>query len=99
MKPQKMKIAFHSEVESDREIFLVNTDGSGLTQLTHNTADDYAPSLSRDGSKIVFESDMDGDSEIFKNPELQIVPLDEESDSSQESGEAIEHVEGSLTEG
>jgi len=35
------------------------------TQLTFNTAGDHFPSISGDGSKIAFYSDVDGDREIF----------------------------------
>ncbi len=36
-----------------------------ITQLTTNTADDQYPSISSDGSKIAFQSEVDGDAEIF----------------------------------
>jgi TolB protein len=38
------------------EIFVMNADGSGLTQITHDQAHDSFPSWSPDGSKIVFSS-------------------------------------------
>ena len=59
------KIAFYSDVDGDCEIFVINSDGTGLTQLTFNTAYDDKPSISGDGSKIAFESSVDGDWEIF----------------------------------
>jgi Tol biopolymer transport system component len=36
-----------------------------VTQLTRNTADDRYPAWSPDGSKIAFQSDRDGNSEIY----------------------------------
>ena len=59
------KIAFHSNMDGDYEVFVVNSDGTGLTQLTDNQATDRDASISGDGSKIAFDSDVDGDSEIF----------------------------------
>jgi len=58
------KIAFthsvYGDEHSSKEIFVVNSDGSGLTQLTDNPDDDYCvlssnPSISGDGSKIAFQ--------------------------------------------
>ena len=59
------KIAFHSDVDGDYEIFVINSDGTGLAQLTSNNARDIGTSISDDGSKIAFMSDVDGDEEIF----------------------------------
>jgi TolB protein len=36
------------------EIFVINAEGSGRVQLTHNTEEERAPAWSPDGSKIVF---------------------------------------------
>ena len=51
------------------DIYLVNSDGSGLTQLTDDAGDDagndFNPSWSPDGQSIVFISDRDGDSDIY----------------------------------
>ncbi|MFX0200091.1 MAG: TolB family protein, partial [Candidatus Hodarchaeota archaeon] len=55
---------FESDRDGDFEIFVVNADGSGLTQLTSNTATDGMPSISDDGSKIAYQSYVDGDAEI-----------------------------------
>ncbi|MGQ0703558.1 MAG: Ig-like domain-containing protein, partial [Gemmatimonadales bacterium] len=49
------KIAFVSDRDGDNEIFIINIDGTGLTQLTNNTTDDQFPSFSPLGP-IVFSS-------------------------------------------
>ena len=59
------KIAFWSAIDGDAEVFVINSDGTGLTQLTNNTATDDWHSISGDGTKIAFASNVDGDSEIF----------------------------------
>ncbi len=43
----------------------MNIDGSGQIKLTNNSAYDWAPSFSPDGSKIAFVSDRDGNNEIY----------------------------------
>jgi Tol biopolymer transport system component len=48
------KIAFAGG--SPGEIFKMNSNGSGITNLTNNPASDSDPSLSADGKKIVFTS-------------------------------------------
>ena len=59
------KIAFISNRDGDFEIFVMDADGADQDQLTDNTAVDYSPVWSPDGSKIAFISDRDGDYEIF----------------------------------
>ena len=39
------KIAYTLKVDGDDEIFVVNSDGTGLTQLTNNTATDHYASI------------------------------------------------------
>ncbi|HEV2757687.1 MAG TPA: hypothetical protein VG318_18150 [Actinomycetota bacterium] len=49
------KIAFISDVDGDWEVFVMRADGSGRRQLTHNEVDDWSPSWSPDGRRLVFE--------------------------------------------
>ena len=59
------RIAFYSDRDGDYEIYLMNADGSSVTQLTYNPAFDGVPGWSPDGSRIAFNSDRDGDDEIY----------------------------------
>jgi Tol biopolymer transport system component len=65
--PDMSKVAFTTPVSTgDRAIFTMSPDGSGLTKVFDIPgAFDSAPAWSPDGSRIAFESDMDGDSEIY----------------------------------
>jgi Tol biopolymer transport system component len=47
------------------EIYIANLDGSDAIRLTDNPGPDYQPSLSADGSKVVFSSLRSGTSRIW----------------------------------
>ena len=46
----------------------MNSDGTNQTQLTSNENDDYEPTVSNDGEKIIFTSERD---EIKKSIHFQ----------------------------
>jgi Tol biopolymer transport system component len=59
---KKMEKASKASAHSDKEVYVINADGSGLTALTRNSADDVSPHWSPDGTKIAFTSNRNGDS-------------------------------------
>ncbi len=59
------KLAFHSYSGGNGNVFVMNADGTGVTQLTTNSSFDGDPYWSPDGSRIVFESDRDGNRELY----------------------------------
>jgi Tol biopolymer transport system component len=54
--PDGQRIAFYSNRDGYDEIYVVNVDGTGETQLTHNLTDSNMPMWSPDGKYIAFLS-------------------------------------------
>ena len=65
--PDGTRIAFVRFFGGAGEIFVMNADGSGQTDLTNSPANDGDPSWSPDGTKIAFTTDRGpvGDNEIY----------------------------------
>ncbi|MDX1450277.1 MAG: hypothetical protein R3246_14600, partial [Acidimicrobiia bacterium] len=58
-------IAFESQRDGNREIYLMAADGSDGINLTNHPAADGDAAWSPDGSKIAFASNRDGNTEIY----------------------------------
>ncbi len=63
--PDGRQIAFMSRRDGNREIYVMNADGTAPTRLTNDPADDEQPSWSPDGRQIAFRSLRDGNAEIY----------------------------------
>lgn len=64
--PNPERIVFTSFRSGNFEIYAMNPDGTSLTNLTNNAANDNGPAFSPDGTKIAFRSNRDGgNSEIY----------------------------------
>jgi len=59
------KIVFTSSRDGNKEIYVMDADGSNQTRLTNDSAVDENPSWSADGNKIVFQSNRTGSPQIF----------------------------------
>jgi len=57
--PDGKHIAFISDRDGNREIYIVNADGSGETRLTNTAADEIEPGWSPDGNYLTFMSNRD----------------------------------------
>jgi Tol biopolymer transport system component len=58
-------IAFASDRDGDREIYVTRSDGSAVVRITSNTFDDFDPNISPDGTRIVFLSNRSGSVEVW----------------------------------
>jgi dipeptidyl aminopeptidase/acylaminoacyl peptidase len=63
--PDGSKIIFQTSRDGNSEVYTMNPDGSGLTNLTNNPVEDDQPCYSPNGSTISFISDRDGNGEIY----------------------------------
>ncbi len=64
--PDSSKIAFHTYRDNNWEIYIMNSDGTGLYNLTQHGGDDTFASWSPDGTHLLFHSNRDGDFEIYR---------------------------------
>jgi hypothetical protein len=70
--PGGHELVFHSRRKEakqhdfpTRNIWKVGADGSGERQLTHGTKDEYHPSISPDGRKLLFVSELNGSRDVW----------------------------------
>ena len=58
-------IAFESDRDGNREIYLMTADCTDVTRITNEHAVDRFPAWAPDGTRIAFASDRDGNNEIY----------------------------------
>jgi Tol biopolymer transport system component len=64
------KILFASTRDGNSEIYSMNLNGTNVTRLTNNPAEDASPVYSRDGRRILFTSTRTGNGDIYAmNPD------------------------------
>lgn len=63
--PKGDSIAFTSNRDGDQEIYVIETDGTGLRRLTAAAGSDANPTFSPKADLIAFESNRDGTPEIY----------------------------------
>ena len=63
--PDTAKIAFVSARDGNREIYIMNPDGTEQIRLTKTSADELYPTWSPTGEEILFVSDRDGIRDLY----------------------------------
>jgi len=85
----KGTFVFASDRDGPRnwEIYAIQTDGSGLTNLTRTEGSDTEPAWSPDGTKIAFVTDRHG----ITNREIYVMDADGSNQTRLTDDEAIDH--------
>ena len=63
--PDDGHIAFDSDRDGDRNIYVMTRHGDDVRQLTFHEAADSAPRWSPDGKRLVFQSDREGKPDLY----------------------------------
>ena len=63
--PDGNQIAFHTELDKNIDVYVVNGDGANLRRLTKHESEDSWPTWHPSGQKIAFHTDRDGNLEIY----------------------------------
>ncbi len=63
--PDGNRLAFVSNRSGEPQIYVVGTDGVGLTCLTEGAGRNWSPAWSPDGTRLAFVSDRDGQAEVY----------------------------------
>ena len=97
--PEGTKMAFVSDKEGSKDIWVMNADGTGMEQLTFSDHDEMDPSWTPDGKSIAYSSNKAGEFNIWKM-ELSIteanIPHDleyiDENEVAEKENTAIEDI-------
>ena len=63
--PDGKKVAIASEIDGQKDIFILNADGSGQVRLTDTPYSEWATHWSPDGKQIAFLANRDGVTDIY----------------------------------
>ena len=78
--PDGTRVAFEGAVDGNTDIWVVNSDGTGLLRLTHDPATDQYPTWSPDGTTITYDNAGSNehlvDPQFSKTAEIFSVPAD-----------------------
>ena len=58
-------VSFTSDRAGNLDIYIIDTNGENLINLTNHPADDYSPTWSPDGRSMAYISERDGNPEIY----------------------------------
>ncbi|MEA2273295.1 MAG: large repetitive protein [Solirubrobacteraceae bacterium] len=63
--PDGSRLLFRSNRDGDYDVWVMDSDGTNVSQVLNDPGDERYPGFSPDCSKIVVRSDRDGDTEIY----------------------------------
>ena len=84
--PDGTRIAFDSTRSGNREVWVINADGSGLANVSNDPGQDYEPAWSPDGTQITFTSGRAGELDVWTADAPPTSPSTEPTFSALEVG-------------